>query len=1574
MKDNHNSIATTVNTEQSSHVEKIKEVSQIQIEIMEVITSVLGEDISSIDTSQPLGAIVSSLQLVEGVKLIKDKFDVNISIIDLLSGQANLYSLISQVEESILCRQQVKSKINLESNKSVEKIRLAPSQHHIEFLSRYSQGASAAYNENLIVRLNGRLELSALKLALLNLRERYVTLRSGLGEHLFEVEVKQSKDELQVENCSVEQLEKTLSDIVQMPFSIGATIFRVRLLKICKDEHVLILVGHQLILDQSDLSYIMNGLSTCYNKAIKSQVMSTVQFDSLPGISARLDDSISIKVKTEAVKYWSTIFSKQFDYLNLPECYARPPVKDYQGQRLLVSLEKSLQENIESWSVNNDSSIFDTVLCAYSLMLHRLTSQSTILLGVGKDSLTKVSEHRDITSVNSIRPVRFSYDATLNFGEYVARQKLNLEASAQHNIIPLIDIVRIADIPRDLSRSGLVSAVFNSNNVSSLPVFSDLNCSYLASPTSGARYDIEMTLVYDEKQNKYKVCCDYDSNIYSHEIISSWINTMLSLLEAGVDHNTKQCGFLPVFSTAEKTLILNDWNETEKAYPKDKTIVDLVMLQVETRTNNLAIESEQNQLTYNELGQRIDFIARILFNRGIRHGDCVAVLMERVPDMVATMLAVWRLGATLLPLDPSFPEHRIQLMLSDSKTRLLVVCQNHQEKFNENSLCDTLLVDSSIQIQSCTGFEAYFANLETPSLSHLIYTSGSTGQPKGIKLLHSGVINTLLAVKDLFKFTQDSKWLAITTINFDISIVELFLPLITGGILNIADSKIAGDGVKLVEKIETCQPTHIQATPSTWKTMVQAGWKDKKEYLNCMISTGEALPADLSKKLIGYCENLWNMYGPSETTIFSSAYHVALKDDDSMRIGRPLANNTIYILDSLKQPVPIGVVGELYIGGDGVCDGYLNSQLNKEFFVSHPFSSQGLLYKTGDLAKYLHNGDLVYLGRNDHQVKKNGVRIELAEIEVALKKNKSIVDVVVTTWEKSNGHQHFVAHVVPTDKTKLTDDEIREDLSQWLPAVMIPAYYLFHDHLPLTPNKKIDKNQLPTPCIENSYVTDNFQEPVTETEISLVKIWAKILDLQIDSIDRNADFISLGGHSLLMTPLMVEVKNIFNVQFTLQSFFNAKTLRSFANLIDEEKNNNTKELKQQQHTEELRKTEWAKQRMAFLERESHLPPNLTPARGMEFSKPEKIKTVFLTGATGFLGAFILGDMLCSSDAEVYCLVRHKRGQDAKKRIERQLKDFNIWDDSDSWQQAWNSRVKVIEGDISLPRMGITDTSYSSLAYEADVVIHSAAQVNFIYPYEAISAANVRGVQEIIRFAFFNRIKQVHFLSTAAIWPMGAGSTYLESDTIDHGQQLRLGYYEAKWVAEKCLLEAANRGLPVTIHRPGEIGGDSIYGKCILEHFMIALTKGFLQVGAFPIIDSVLDVAPVDYVAKAIVYLVFHGKTIGKSFHLTNPSSCHMNDALLFLKELGYDFQELQFSELRDLLLSQEKFSDNALFPFQAALESMNEEHLQLPNYDCQQTLKELENSGVSCPPLDKKLLGTYIKYLQSIDYIPLPNK
>ncbi len=1551
-------------------------ISQIRVELRQIISDVTGADLSDVKDDVPLlELITSSLALVEGMRRVNNRFGVTVSLREVIGAQPNL-SMLSVYLDQLLrterkeARPVIEPEVLQRDQRRRQQIPLVPSQQHIGFLMRYSSETSSAYNESLLVRLKGLLDLPTLQAAIDAVGQRHEILHATLSQESNALEIAVDEHiELVTSHGSPDLMNQRLEDMVKRPFEVGTQLFRVELLQLSKTDHVLVLMSHALILDYEALTTILQDIAEFYQAFSRGSTPSTtssaIQWTEY---IEQYAEEIMQRGSVATEEYWKDIFAPTVPLLHLPSDRPRPPVKNYEGARWSVSIEPDLEVQLRTWAEDEGTTLFTVLFSAFTVILHRLAQQKDIVVGTDRGPEYLDDKQRVVARTRNMVPIRSRYDPSQRFADHMRVQADSLVQAYKHNQLSLTDLIQVLKLPRDQSRSALFSAAFRAQEYRVPPAFDSLRVSFMTTPCTGARYDIELILITTE--SGVQLCCDYSTELFSADTVSRWMSGILQLLRGGIENKNELCGLLPIMLDDERQTLLYEWNATQKPYPRDSTILDLITSQFHTRADHLAIRFRDEELTYAQLEKRVERIAGLLHTSGVESGDRVGILLQRSPDLIASMLAVWRVGAIYVPLDHDFPKNRLTFMLEDAAVQTVITSQALMSMV-DSQIGAYLLCIGAENHQTIGAVTETSASTAADS-AYIIYTSGSTGQPKGVEIVHSGLTNCLLATQELLGFTADDSLLAITTVSFDISTVELFMPLVAGGVLYLAEGGLIADGIRLAQLIETYKPLYVQATASIWKVVLAAEWGGDKDM--SIISAGESLNRELAEQLLVRGRALWNLYGPTETTVHSAAYQVRSAPGKPVCIGRPYPNTQLYILDELAQPVPIGVIGELYIGGDGLARGYWKRpELTQKQFVPNPFRADERLYRTGDLAYYLQTGDVVCLGRIDDQIKVHGIRVELGEIEAALRDVAGIRDAVVTRWTDAYGDTQLVAHVLSTGGITPTSSEIRTQLRERLPEVMIPPYILFSDNFPLTANGKIHRASLPLPNASKRNVTrEDSARPATPTERLLADVWSKVLSVEVDRISRDDDFMDLGGHSLLMTPLMVEVRKLFHVSFSMREFFGASSIKKFATLIDERRRARTSEENGNQRAVHLRNLEWGKQRMTFLQREAQLPLNIAPPRGLTFQPVDVPQSVLLTGTTGFLGAYMVAEILRTTDVHLYCLVRPRRGDNGRARIEQQLQKYEVWRDDETWKSAWKQRVHVVEGDVTLPRLGITDSTYEALARNVDYIIHSAAHVNFIYPYEALRATNVLGVHEIIRFAFHSRIKPVHYLSTAAIWPMGAWRTFYEKDSIEHGELLNLGYDEAKWVGERCLLHAMERGLPVARYRPGEVGGDSVTGRCVLEHFVVALVKGFTQFGAFPALDMYLDIAPVDYVAKAVVYMSSGRKSLGRAFHLTNPRCWHMSDALTFLRSLGYRFEELPFEHIRDRLIYSNEFAANALFPYQAAMMDMDSRNLQLPNYDCQETLRDLEGSGIVCPPVDDQLLSTYLRYLRNIGYMPEP--
>ena len=1552
------------------------DISQIREELRQIIIEAFGGDVPAIPDDVPILDLgIGSLALVEGMRRVYDDFGVLVSIRRVIEGQVTLGGLALYIEQELSTQGSMKKNAQPATPQWTRerKVPLASSQQHLAFLSRYSSEAAAASNEALVVRLTGALDGPALQAAIQEVGVRYEALRTAISPDKDTLIVGAGAQlELVVSPVPGEQLDQRLAEIVARPFETGKRLFRAELLRLSETQHTLALVGHALVLDREALTLVLEDVAELYSLFSRDEEAGPTALAIQWTDYLALDDTPEAReARRRAEAYWEEVYASGLPRLELPGDRPRPPIKKYAGDRLALQLEAGLDKRLRAWAaaqgVRPDVGLF----AAFTAFLHRLSDQADLVVGVESEPLYREVGARAVAPTRNMLPLSSKFDPAASFRDHVQAQTQSLAAVNAHRHVSLAEMIQLLRPARDQSRSALFTVGFRAWEQATAPTFEALETAYDVPPGAGARYDLELMAVASESGTL--LVCDYSTELFEVDTISRWLRGTLALLEAGLTDPAQSCGMLPIMPAEEQDTLLLEWNKTEKPYPRERTVLDLIWDQARERSAQTAVLFGETSLSYRQLHERVDSLAAALQAQGVKKGDRVGLLLQRSLDLIPSILAVWQVGGLYVPLDAGFPKKRLAFMRADADIRIVITNRGLVGLLDEEPTPTPLFVDEVDR-------GARYASVgdPRPDLSEsamILFTSGSTGKPKGVEIRHRALLNCLLATKDYLGFDSTSSMLALTTISFDISTNELLMPLISGGCVDLGEDGLVADGIELAERLASRRPSHVQATPSTWKTVLAAGWKGSDDI--CLMSSGEALSRDLAEQLLGRSRVLWNLYGPTETTVYSSAYRVESAPEEPMRIGRPLPNTQMYILDGQHQPMPVGAVGELYIGGESLAVGYWQRpELTAERFVANPFRPGERMYRTGDLARYLPDRNILCLGRVDDQVKVHGVRVELGEVESALRSLDGVRDAVVVSWSDPRGDTQLVGHVIVEDQAALTAPRLRQSLREHLPEVMIPPYFMFSEAFPLTANGKVHRASLPSPDTNRQASTEAVVEaPATPTEKVLAEAWATVLSIDTSPIGRDSDFMDLGGHSLLMTQLMLEVHKSFQVSFNMREFFGASTLRKFAALIDERRAQPAAKRNGRPAAPRVTQTaDWARQRMAFLQREAQLPLYIAPGRGLTFQPREEKRAVFLTGATGFLGTYIVAEILRTTEAHLYCLVRPRRGENSRERIEKQMRHYDVWGGDEQWQSAWDGRMHVVEGDVTLPRMGLPDAVYETLARDVDAILNGAAHVNFIYPYEALRATNVLGLHEIIQFAFHSRIKPVHHLSTAAIWPMGAQGTYYEKDSIEHNGRLNLGYDEAKWVGERCLLYAAERGLPVARYRPGEVGGDSVTGHCVTDHFLIASVKGFLQLGVMPALDIEVDVAPVDYVARAIVYLALRRSPVGHAFHLTNPYSRPISEPLAYLRGLGYQFQELPFEQLRDRLLSSPGFSTNALFAYQAALQEMDNLSLKIPIYDTRETLRELEGSGIACPPADGNLFATYLRYLQGIGFIPQPEE
>jgi len=838
--------------------------------------------------------------------------------------------------------------------------------------------------------------------------------------------------------------------------------------------------------------------------------------------------------------YWRQKLAGIPAILELPTDRPRPPAQSFRAGRESLVFPQALKRNIEALSTQVGLPFSVVLLAAFQTLLARYTRQDDIVVGSVLATGDQLYSRKSVQRFTSL-PVRTDMSGDLTFRQLLTRVNDSLNEACEHQNITWERLVEAVQPDRDPSRHPVFQTEFSLE--SSLGLESTWEAGELAPEPEILKVDLQLQL-RDEPEGLQAIFT-YSADLFDSATIVRMAGHFEKLLEGIVADPEQPIAKLPLLTPRERQQLVVEWNATGIEYARDKGIHQLFEAQAAQTPNAVAVVFQNRQLTYGELDRRANQLARHLLKLGAAPDGLIGICVERSLDMIVGLLGILKAGSAYVPLDPAYPADRIAFMLEDAEAPLLIT-QSQLVEHLPRSSSRRVLIDSDwheIALQS----EASPALTVDPSnRAYVIYTSGSTGKPKGVQITHRAVVNFLTTMAQQPGLHADDRLLAVTTLCFDIAGLEIYLPLTQGASVEIVSREIASDGNELLAKLASSSATVMQATPATWRMLLEAGWTGDRR-LKILIG-GEAVSQKLAQQLLERSGSVWNVYGPTETTIWStiSKLEVGLT---AVTIGRPIGNTEIFILDKLLQPVPIGVAGELHIGGDGLARGYLKRpELTAEKFIAHPLNPdpKARLYKTGDLVRYLPNGNIEFLGRIDHQVKIRGFRIELGEIETVLRAHPAINDTVVVAREDTPGDKRVVAYFVPIQGASPTTSELRSFMREKLPEYMLPSVFVTLASMPLTPNGKVDRRALPVPQ-PGLGSGEELATARDATEQELVHIWESILGVQPIGITQ--DFFDLGGHSLLAVRLMTRVEQTFGHKLPVATLLQARTIEKLAVLV-----------------------------------------------------------------------------------------------------------------------------------------------------------------------------------------------------------------------------------------------------------------------------------------------------------------------------------------------------------------------------------------------------------------------------------------
>jgi len=1029
-----------------------------------------------------------------------------------------------------------------------ERLPLSFAQRRLWFVAQM-EGGNAAYNIPYELRLSGRLDREALRRALDRIVARHEALRTTFsrldGEPVQHIESAEERrfQLVEMEASTPEEIARLAQEEEATPFDLErGPLVRGRLLREADDLHTLLITMHHIVSDGWSMGVFSEELSALYSAYAKGES------DPLHPLAVQYADyaiwqatHVSGPLLEAQAAYWKATLAGAPELLSLPTDRPRPPVQSYAGGTLPFTLDEALTLALRRLSARHGTTMFMTLLAGWAILLSRFSGQDDLVVGTPTANRGHAEIEKLIGFFVNTLPLRLDLSNEPTVAELLGRVKARTLEAQENQDIPFEQIVEQANPTRSLAYNPMFQAMFVWGRDDS----GDLDFSGLQpEPRRQADYLVskfDLTLSVKESERGIDAALEYATALFERATMERIADCYRTLLEGMVADDGSSVFRLPILSEAERRLVVETWNATGAPYRQDRCVHEFFEEQARLAPAAAALEFGPSSLSYAELNLAANRVAHRLRALGVKPDDRVAICIGRGAEMVIGLLGILKAGGAYVPLDPSYPEERLRYIVEDSAPVMLLVKGEYPDIAGNVPVVD---IETS---QECPGTDLSTADagLSPKNLAYVIYTSGSTGKPKGVMVEHRTVCNLVAAQIAHFGTGRDSRVLQFASFSFDACIFEMLMAFCSGATLVIPVSSAPLAGENLLRTINSAAVTHATLTPAVLAALPA---EEDLKTVRLLVAAGDALTGDMVRRWAGG-RRLVNAYGPTETTVWASFHDCQADVPGAPPIGRPILNTRIYILDAHRQPTPVGVAGELYIGGASVARGYLNRpELTAERFVEDPFSkeSNARMYRTGDLGCWRADGTLQFLGRNDFQVKIRGFRIELGEIEARLRECPGVQEAVLLAREDVPGDKRLVAYYTGAEGLKV--EALRNYLDDQLPGHMVPAAFVRMDALPLSPNGKLDRKALPAPE-GNAYTSREYEAPRGEIETALAGIWSELLN--IERIGRQDGFFELGGHSLLTVKVISRLRARLNIDVPISALFAQPKLAEFARLVSE---------------------------------------------------------------------------------------------------------------------------------------------------------------------------------------------------------------------------------------------------------------------------------------------------------------------------------------------------------------------------------------------------------------------------------------
>ncbi|WHN66773.1 non-ribosomal peptide synthetase [Cysteiniphilum sp. QT6929] len=1251
-----------------------------------------------------------------------------------------------------------------------------------------------------------------------------------------------------LDNATEQKALDTIEALRAKPFNLEKDwLFRAILIKADDQTHYFQFVWHHIISDGLTTTIFSEAFEKLYNEGLKA----IDQFKTYPLTDyLQYEASIIANKKNEIIDYWQN-YLKGSQQNELAK-YTHDDTGKINRKRL--NIDSKVLNKLLKTHKTTPFLFFNALISTFIFRCFHLTD---IVLSYPKNIRT--NDFANIVGYFvSMFPMRVKVSADMTFAGLLYNIKQQYKEDRNHQEIAF------EDIRKNLNHNfqpniTLVEACMTSPKINTI----DLDCS-----NAGTYYGQAKTILftYESASNSYEL--SYNENyipIYFIEYFENLINEVLT-------NTDKKLSEYELMSIDQKKKLLYDWNKTDKPYPKNKTIHQLFEEQVEKYPNNIAVVFENEQLTYTQLNAKSNQLARYLRSITIIQPDTfIAIALDKSLEIVIGILGILKSGAAYVPIDPSYPDERLKYILDDTKTSLVLSQSQYISRLASISTANIIALDSdcynSLPIDNLTPITT------AKNLAYVIYTSGTTGQPKGSCIRHTALHNLIVGQQDKVKIDQSSKFLQFSSISFDASVWEIFSALIFGARLYIISDKVKTDRNYISQYITVHQITTALLPPTMLGTLLTDGMNS----LQYLLTGGEACNHSIVKKWSSN-RNFINAYGLTETTVSATMHHYNYNERNT-NIGKAIANHKCYVVDVYNNPLPIGIIGELYIGGAGLARGYLNKpELTAEKFIPNPFATEtdkangyDRLYKTGDLVRWLPDGDLEYIGRKDKQVKIRGFRIELAEIENTLINITGIRQAVVIN-RVVNDEQYLFAYY--TANEQINPELILDKLTNKLPHYMVPSAALQINEIPLTINGKIDMNALPDIRFESSTA---YIEPKTEQERIVCQAFSNLL--LIDKVGIDDDFFKLGGNSIKAIQLAIVLQS--NLEIDVAEIFDLRTPRKLANnkrITHDLLISKLEQIKHDYANQRIKGHEKFNLAMS-LKKEQYLS-QIANMRAIKYTtKP--IQNVLLTGATGFLGCNLLNQLLTLTPYKIFLCIRAK---DKTHAIERIAYKYQFYFDM-SLEYHFADRLVYIPCDLEKRQIGVSDEQYYQLTQNIDSIIHCAALAKHFGIEQTFYSANVTSTINLLKLCELTDLKDFHYISSYSVMTgiVNDNETVLtEDDQLTTDGVWNSPYTKTKYLGEMNTIKWRERGINSSVYRVGNLAFMQRNGKIqedVKDNAFATYITFIRKLGYIAENMNEIEISPADVTATAIVRMFEKQQLNNRTHHLFNPNKINLSQML-----------------------------------------------------------------------------------------------